>query len=114
MPVLLAENLGGETQRGPGALCGERRMGWGSAMRSMRTQEGGYRMRLRYRFLVTPLRRSPSPPSHILRVLAHVSSCSLQFLNPFHSHQRFLAAEVAVRPSGGRQGRGELPRHWGI
>lgn len=36
----------------------------------------------RYRFLVTPLRRSQSPPSHILLALAHVSSCCLQFLNP--------------------------------
>lgn len=35
--VLLAENLGGETQPGPGDLCGEQRLGWGLAMRS----EGG-------------------------------------------------------------------------
>lgn len=54
----------------------------------------------RYRFLVTPLRRSPSPPSHILLVLARVSSCCLQFLNPFRSRQRFLAAEVAAGPTG--------------
>lgn len=50
----------------------------------------------RYGFLVTSLRQSQSPPSHILLVLAHVSSCCLQFLNPFHSCQRFLAAEVAA------------------
>lgn len=45
---------------------------------------------------MTPLRQSQSPPSHILLVLAHVSSCCLQFLNPFHSCQHFLAAEVAA------------------
>ena len=53
-----------------------------------------------YRFLVTPLRQSPSPPSHILLVLARVSSCCLQFLNPFRSCQWFLAAEVAAGPTG--------------
>lgn len=63
----------------------------------------------RYRFLVTPLRRSPSPPSHILLVLAHVSSCCLQFLNPFRSCQRFLAAEVAAGPAG-QAGPGEAPK----
>lgn len=65
----------------------------------------------RYRFLVTPLQRSPSPPSHILLVLAHVSSCCLQFLNPFCSCQRFLAAEVAAGPTGpggSSQGTGEF------
>lgn len=54
----------------------------------------------RYRFPVTPLWRSPSPPSHILLVLARVSSCCLQFLNPFGSRQRFLAAEVAAGQAG--------------
>lgn len=45
---------------------------------------------------MTPLRQSQSPPSHILLVLARVLSCCLQFLNPFPSCQRFLAAEVAA------------------
>lgn len=65
----------------------------------------------RYRFLVTPLRQSQSPPSHILLVLAHGSSCCLQFLNPFHSCQRFLAAEVAAGLVGqaGLEGAPEAP-----
>lgn len=67
----------------------------------------------RYHIPVTPLQRSPSPPSHILLVLARVSSCCLQFLNPFRSRQHFLAAKVAAGPMG-RQGWGELPRHQGI
>lgn len=69
----------------------------------------------RYRFLVTPLRRSPSPPSHILLVLARVSSCCLQFLNPFRSCQRFLAAEVVAGPAGqaGLRGAPKAPGNLG-
>lgn len=78
---------------GPGDLCGEQRLGSGSAVRSTggRVQDGPQ--------VLIPgdiPRQSQSPPSHILLVLAHVSSCCLQFLNPFHSCQRFLAAEVAA------------------
>lgn len=74
----------------------EQRLGWGSAV----SRAGGDRMGPRYCFPVTPLWRSPSPPSHILLVLARVSSCCLQFLNPFGSRQRFLAAEVAAGQAG--------------
>lgn len=90
--------------------CVGQGLGWGLAVRSVRAWEGGYRMGPRYRFLVTPLWWSPSPPSHILLVLARVSSCCLQFLNPFHSCQCFLAAEAAAGPAG-QAGLGELPRH---
>lgn len=40
--MLLTENLGGETQMGPGDLCREQRLGWGSAVRSTGREGTGW------------------------------------------------------------------------